>query len=452
MARSIFTAVARIKCELAHFLAPAFLRHVCQSVGHVWRERVLDPVTTLQLFALQILHGNTACTHVPRLGAVACSGEAYIQARQRLPLTVFERMLGAIREHLLGSPTLDDGRWRGHRTFLVDGTGVSMPDTKVLRHVFGQPGEQTPGCGFPVMHLLAMFHAATGVLLNVVAAPLRTHDMSRVGRLHPDLAASDVLVGDRAFCSFAHLVLLAARGVFGVFRVHQKQIVDFRSHRRAASSKSRKRGESGLPTSRWLKRLGQHDQLVEYVKPKSRPDWIEPDAYAALPAAITVRELRYNITVPGRRTRVISLATTLLDADRYPAAEVAALYGQRWQIETNFRHLKQTLKMDTLRCKTVIGVLKELAMYTLIYNLVRLVMREASRRQNAPVERISFIDAVRWLAEAVYGAGELKLRVVPERPGRDEPRATKRRPKQYRRLTQPRRTLRDDVSHPTLAA
>jgi hypothetical protein len=321
-----------------------------------------------------------------------------------------------------------------------------------LQKEFGQPGGQKPGCGFPVMHLLAMFHAATGLLLRVVAAPLRTHDMSQVGRLHPDLAAGDVLVGDRAFCSFAHLAVLAKRLVFGVFRVHQRQIVDFRPHRRPASSRSRQRRQRRRPTSRWLKRLGRHDQLVEYVKPKVRPVWMSAEAYAALPEAITVRELRYTIAVPGRRTRVITLATTLLDETRYPAAEVAALYGQRWQIETNFRHLKQTLRMDALHCKTVAGVNKELVMYAVIYNLVRLVMREASRRQNVPVERLSFIDAVRWLAEAVYGPVELKLRLVPDRPGRIEPRAVKRRPKEYDRLNRSRDVLRKNAEAKQLAA
>lgn len=442
MAHSILAAVTQIKSELARYLAPDFIRQTCHSVGHVWRERVLDPVTTLHLFALQILHGNTACTHALRLGAVDCTGEAYIQARRRLPLAVLERLVASIRDHLLGSPTLDDGRWRGHRTFLIDGSGVSMPDTPDLQNAFGQPGGQKPGCGFPVMHVLALFHAATGLLVQIAGAPLRTHDLSRIGQLHPMLGVGDVLVGDRAFASFAHFALLAQRLAFGVFRAHQKQIVDFRPHRRAKSSRSRKRGERGRPTSRWLKRLGRHDQLVEYVKPDRRPVWLDAAAYAALPDAIVIRELRYTITVPGRRTRVITLATTLLDPILYPAADVAALYGQRWQIETNFRHLKQTLRMDVLHCKTAAGVQKELLMYAVIYNLVRCVMGEAARRQRVPVERLSFIDAVRWLAEATRGVVELKLRRVPDRPGRLEPRAVKRRPKEYDRLNQPRHILR----------
>jgi hypothetical protein len=187
MARSIVAAVRQIKADVAQFLSPELIRAVCATVGHEWRERLLDPVTTVHLFLLQILHGNTACSHVPRLGAVSCTGEAYCQARQRLPLAVLRYLLRALSQYLGGSPMLDEGRWYGHRTFLVDGSSASMPDSPVLQKAFGQPGAQKPGCGFPVMHLLALFHAKTGFLLNVIAAPLRTHDMSRVGRLHSDL-------------------------------------------------------------------------------------------------------------------------------------------------------------------------------------------------------------------------------------------------------------------------
>jgi len=442
MARSIHAVLQRIKGDVAQFVSPELIRAVCATIGHTWRERVLDPVTTVHLFVLQILHGNTACSHVPRLGGVDCTAEAYCLARRRLPLTVLSYLTRALGQFLHASPPVDGGRWRGHRTFLVDGSGVTLPDTKELQREYPQSGTQKPGCGFPAMHLLALFHASTGFLLHVAAAPLRTHDMSRIGQLHPDLRAGDVLVGDRAFCSFAHLALLAARQVFGVFRAHQKQIIDFRPHRRHATPRSRRHGERERPTSRWLKRLGRRDQLVEYVKPRSRPTWLSVEAYAALPGAIVVREIRYTIRAPGCRTRVVTVVTTLLDPEPYPAADVAALYGQRWQIELNFRHLKQTLKMDALHCRTAAGVQKELATYALVYNLVRQVMLEAAGRQQVPVDRISFIDAVRWLADALHGVGALKLRVVPERPGRWEPRAVKRRPKEYDRLNQPRAVLR----------
>lgn len=451
MATSILEAIGRIKAEVAQWLAPETIARICQTLGHTWRERILDPATTVQLFLVQMVHGNTACNHVPRLGGVSCTGEAYGQARARLPLALLQQLLtqvtSTLKEVLLG-----DGLWHGHRTFLVDGSSVSMPDTPALQKEFGQPGAQAQGCGFPVLHLLAMFHAATGLLLQVATAPLRTHDMSRIGQLHPELAEGDVLVGDRAFCSFAHLALLLARKVHGLFRVHQKQIVDFRCHRRHATEQSRKRGEKDLPSSRWLKRLGRHDQLVEYVKPKKRPVWMTDAQYAALPEALTVRELRFTIALKGRRTRVITLATTLLDPEQYPAADLAELYGQRWQIELNFRHLKQTLKMDVLRCHTVAGVQKELTMYALVYNLVRLVMREAARRQEVDVARISFVDAVRWLATVGVREAALQLVVNPERPNRIEPRVRKRRPKQYPLMRKPREELRKALLHKKPAA
>jgi len=435
MARSIVAAVERIKADIAQWLQPAAIEDLCQAIGHAWRERVLDPATTIHLFLLQMLHGNTACSHVPRLGGLECSGEAYCQARSRLPLALFECLLLLVRDRLPQASA--DGLWRGHRTFLADGSSTSMPDTPELQEAYGQPGAQKPGCGFPVMHLLALFDAATGLLLSLVGAPLRTHDMSRIEAVHPELRAGDILVGDRAFCSFAHLALLQARKVFGVFRGHQRQIVDFRPRRRQA-----RKGESGRPTSRWLKRLGRHDQLVEYTKPAQRPQWMMPEAYGALPETLTVRELRYTICIPGRRTRHVTLATTLLDPIRYPADALAELYGQRWKIETNFRHLKQTLSMDVLRCQTVKGVQKELAMYALVYNLVRCVMLQAAKQQEVLVDRISFIDAVRWLAEACAGDGQaLHLRVNPLRPGRYEPRVVKRRPKEYDRMNQPRAVL-----------
>lgn len=267
-----------------------------------------------------------------------------------------------------------------------------MPDTPELQKYFGQPGNQRAGCGFPVAHLLTLFHAGTGFLLQVLAAPLRTHDLAQVALLHPELSAGDVLVGDRAFGSFAHLALLCRRGLHGVFRAHQKQLVDFRS-RRTYNRPGRKR-QKGRPSSRWLKRLGFEDQRVEYFKPKDRPEWLSAEAYAALPESLELRELRYTIPRPGCRTKEVTLVTTLLDAQLYPKEEVAALYGQRWQIETNLRHLKQTMKMDVLPCETVNGVLKELTVFALVYNLVRAVMCAAAERQGVAVERISFADAL----------------------------------------------------------
>jgi len=137
--------------------------------------------------------------------------------------------------------------------------------------------------------------------------------------------------------------------------------------------------------------------------------------------------------------------TTLLDWERYPSSCLENLFRQRWEIETNFGHLKTTMKMDVLKCQTVDGVLRELQIFALIYNMVRQVMLEAARRQNVDVRRISFIDALRWLQTAKPGDELPKLVVNPHRPNRLEPRVRKRRPKQYPLMTKPRWQLKQDL-------
>ena len=138
----------------------------------------------------------------------------------------------------------------------------------------------------------------------------------------------------------------------------------------------------------------------------------------------------------------ITLVTTLTDRERYPAGELMKLLERRWDVETNLRHLKMTMGMDVLRFKTVEGVLKELMIYVLVYNLVRIVMLEAAKRQRVPVGRISFIDALTWTVHAQPGDPLPHLLVNPPRPKRLEPRAVKRRPKQYPLLNKPRDQLR----------
>lgn len=438
MALSLPEVVRQFKADVAKALSADWIEKACTALGVRFRRRCLDPVTTLHVFLLQILHGNIACTALPHLAGKVFSAAAYVKARCRLPLALFEWLLERVVDGLFGD-TQTTGRWHGHRTWLLDGSSFSMPDIPELQAHFGQPGNQRPGCGFPVAHLLALFHAGTGFLQRVVTAPLRTHDLAQAVLLHAELLAGDLVIGDRAFASFVHLAQLCLRELHGLFRSHQRRIVNFRRGRRHTKPGKAK---AGRPRSRWLKRLGRYDQLVEYAKPAQRPKGMSRADYDALPDTLVLRELRYWIREPGYRTEVVTLVTTLLDAAVYPATELAALYGQRWQVETNLRHLKTTMKMEVLHCQTVDGVLKELLMFALAYNLVRLVMLEASRRQGVPCARISFSDALRWLRSAEPDTPLLKLVVIPLRPHRFEPRVVKRRPKEYSRLIKPRATLR----------
>jgi Transposase DDE domain len=433
---SISSALVRIKQDLAAHLSGEFIASVCREVGHKWRERLLDPVTTLHLFILQVLHRNTACSHLPHLSGAEFSASAYCQARSRLPLDVVTTLVKKIGSCMQRSAA-GHGRWKGHRTILVDGSNFSMPDTPELQKRFGQHGQQKKGCGFPIAHFLAIFDAASGLVLDVIPAPMATHDMSLVQKIHPQLQRSDLLVGDRGLCSFAHLALVLRAGLHACFRMHQMQIVDFRPGRPHAAGKNRR----GRPHSRWIRALGLEDQIVEWIRPASRPAWMEQAAFDALPQTVTVRELRYRVTTPGFRVGEITLVTTLLDSKAYPAEDLALLYKMRWQVETNFCILKTTMGMEKLHCKSVDGVLKELWIFALVYNLVRMVMLEASRRQGVTPDRISFIDALRWLALARPGALPA-LVVNPLRPNRIEPRVVKRRPKSHKLMMHPRDVMR----------
>jgi hypothetical protein len=437
MASTIPQILRRFKADVAKALSAEVILKVCLALEHRWRDRVLDPVATVHVFLLQILHGNTACAALPHLAGFCFTAAAYCVARKRLPLTVLAVLLRRLCDALV--PAMEAGRWHGHRTWTLDGSSFSMSDTPELQDHFGQPSSQTKGCGFPTAHMLALFHAGTGLLLHVLASPLRTHDMKYAATMHPDMEPGDILLADRGFASYAHLALLFLRNMHGVFRMHQKQIVSFHVGRKHTTQRKPRKG---LPRSRYVQRLGHWDQIVTYSKPTNRPSWMDKDAYKALPETLMVRELRYVTPQRGYRTRVITLVTTLLDGDSYPADDLAELYLSRWQVEVNFRHLKTTMGMEVIHCKTVEGVTKELYMFAIAYNLVRLVMLEASRRQDVPLERISFIDALRWLRNA-HADSELPALVInPVRPDRIEPRVLKRRQKEYARMTKPRNVLR----------
>jgi hypothetical protein len=440
---SIASALAHVKDYFTTYVPDTLILQACQDVGHAWRERQLGPVVTTYLFLQQVTHGNTACTHLRHLSGMPVNPSAYCQARRRLPLAFFQRLqtrvTDAVRVRL---PQVACRRWQRHRLFFLDGSSFSMPDTPALQEGFGQPNQQAPGCGFPTAHLMVLFDHPAGLLRKTLALPLHTHDMSHAAALHPELRAGDVLVGDRAFGTYAHLALCRQRQVHGLFRAHQKQIISFRRGRPHQPLRGASAEQRGLPTSRWLQRLGRRDQLVEYSKPTQRPDWMTPQQWEQLPPSMVVRELRYRIGVPGVRTREVTLVTTLLDPDRYSAKELARLYGLRWGLEVNLRHLKQTMRMDVLHCTTVEGILKELAIFAVVYNLVRRVMAAAAQRQQVAIDRISFIDAWRWLQEAEPMSALPDLVVNPERLGRCEPRVRKRRPKEYPVMKKPRKELR----------
>jgi hypothetical protein len=380
----------------------------------VWRDRLLTPLVTLRLFLIQIAHGNCAIAALRQLCGIAFSPSSYCDARTRLPLQVLQSLLRWMHE--LGEQSAAAAARLARRILIVDGSSYSTADTPELAARFHLPQQSRPGVGYPTGKLMGLLDAATGMFVSLLALPLFEHDVRCGIGLHSMLRAGDVLLGDRAFCSFAHFALLQARGVLACMRLHQA-------------------------------RKGQTHGRQLWKRPGKRPTWMDAAQYALLPESIEVRIVQYTVAHKGFRSRKVVIATTLMNQAIWPDAKVAELYGHRWNIETCFAHLKTTMKMNVLRCRTVEGVMKELAIYLVVYNLIRLVMLSAAAAQQVDVRRISFIDAMRLVAARMIGLdGVDKLIVNPDRTGRCQLRVIRRRPKAYDWLLVPRRQKEGQIA------
>jgi hypothetical protein len=424
------------------------IEQTLRSLGHTFRHRLFCPALTLWTFLSQVLDPDHSCRAAVarvlawrvRRGLPPCSADtgAYCKARQRLP------------QELLAQLTRDTGHeglsqaapawcWQGRPVKVVDGTGLSMPDTKANRKHYPPSRQARPGCGFPLMRLVVLFSLAVGTVLDAAFSPHRgqgTGELSLWRTLEHGLQAGDVLLADRGFCCFWTLAQAQARGADAVLRLHQGWIKD----------------------ARWGRRLGAGSRGLRLLKP-TRPAWLEAADYQALPEQLHLRTVAVRVRQRGFRTKRLIVVTTLLDPVAVPASALAELYRMRWQVELDLRSLKQTLQMDILRGRTPDLVAKEVWAHFLAYNVVRLVMAQAARRAGLSPRQLSVAGAVQQLTafgphlrEAGSAAEVLALwealwvavgrqRVVP-RPNRIEPRAVKRRGKAYPYLGVPRRQSR----------
>ena len=436
MSGSIAQSVREIKRDPRSIVDADLILRLCVAAGHQWRERTLAPVQTIYLFMAQILHGNTSCAHVRQFGGFAFERSAYCKARRRLPVSIFQQLLREIGQRVTREASRV-GLWRGHRVVSVDGSTFSMPDGNELRALFRwAPGEH--GHEFPVSKFVALFDLITGALLDLAPASMRDHELALVQRLHDLLRPGDIVVADRLYCAYAYLAQLCSKQLHFVIRVPtSSRRVDFRLGRRHAKHKHWKG-----PQSIWVQWLGKHDQIVDWIKPREAPPWLPEKTWKRLPELLQVREIRYRIQRRGYRSRVVTLVTTLLDPECYPKQDVAELYGLRWQVETNLRHLKSTMRMDVLRCQTADGIHRELAVFGIIYNGVRLVMIHAAEAQGVPPDRISFIDVLRWLELGCPGGSLPTFIVNPKRARSPAPRNVRRRHKNHTYMTRPRKPQR----------
>jgi hypothetical protein len=326
--------------------------------------------------------------------------------------------------------------WHGRKIRAVDGSTVTMPDTEVNQAAYPQSKTQKPGCGFPIARILVIFSLSVGTVLEAAIGKYKgkqTGENSLFRRLHDALAEGDVVIADRYFSGWCDIALLLARGIDVVIRKHQQRHTDFRTGRR----------------------LGKDDHLVLWSRP-ARPKWMSAEQYAQLPQELTLREVRIRVAQKGFRTKTLLVVTTLLDAEQYPAEDIALLYRRRWQAELHLRSLKNVLQMDHLRCKTPERVRNEFYTHLLGYNLIRGVMAAAAMKSGASPWEISFKGTLQTLnqflpllmsrvsTEAWFEAllNAVATHVVGDRPDRVEPRLVKRRPKPYKHLREHRRNYK----------
>jgi hypothetical protein len=450
-------ALARIRQDGSHLLRSDSVNQLSRQLGLPFRETLLTPGNTLRLFVQQVAHGNIACNAVRHLSDQPFTDSAWCQARERLSIEllrgVHQRLLQEARRELDCCNDIGDGtyRWHEHRVYVVDGSSDSMPDTPELREHYGVPAGCREGLGFPTSSLLLTFDHRSGLLIDCVDSPLYTGDVANTPSAHAQLHEGDVLLGDDAFAGWAHLALILQAKLHAVTPIHHRRLVNFTPQIPSAQPRSdnsaRRAGRAPRAaklSSRVLRTLGKEDQLVEYFKPAKKPPWLSEAQWAQLPQSITVREIRRTVKRNGFRPITVDIVTTLLDADQYPADELIELRLSRWMVELNLRHLKTTLGMNVLKCKSLEGIRKERLVFLLVYNLIRILMLGAAQRQQVNVNRLSFADTLAWLRWGDLTSPP-EFKINPVRSGRLEPRVIKRQKKEYPYMTRPRAELKSQL-------
>jgi hypothetical protein len=407
----------------------------------LWQGWIYTPAVTVWVFLSQCLSMDHSCREaVARLiawrvssGLDPCSPDTggYCTARDDLRESTCRQLVRQTGADLEREAPAE-GLWHNRRVRVVDGSTITMPDTRSNQAEYPQLSSQAKGCGFPIARIVVVFSLAVGTVLDAAIGRYegkQTGENSMFRTLYDCLSDGDVVLSDRYFGGWFDIALPLARGVDVVVRKHQLRATDFRQ------------GE----------RLGKEDHRVHWSKPP-RPKWMSPKVYATLPGELTLREVRVHVTQKGFRTKQLVVVTTLVDAAKYSSRDIADLYRLRWQAELYLRSLKTVLQMDHLRCKTPHRVRNEFFMHLLGYNLIRRVMALAALRSGARPWQVSFKGTLQTLStflpmirsdasldawcDALLTA--IASHAVDDRPDRYEPRLKKRRLKKYKHLREPR--------------
>lgn len=404
------------------------------------RERRYPPTETLSMFLSQAMNADRSCQGavnskmvkrvVAGLPTYSTRTGSYCKARQRLPKMLVKELVlhtGAGTGEVLPQRWL----WKGRPVKLIDGTTATMPDTPANQAVYPQQRSQKPGLGFPICRILGVICLASGCIVNAAMGPYRGKGASEHGllrRLIDTFKPGDIILGDAIYSSYFLLCELKQRGADAIFERHggRKRVTDFRK---------------GV-------KLGKKDHIITYTKPAQKPHWMTQKDYDLAPEAIEVREIQVGHKV---------LVTTLLCPSGLSKPEIKSLYKSRWHVELDLRNIKTTLGMEVFSCKSPEMVEKEMWVYFLAYNLIRLIIAQSAKLADMMPRQISFKHSLQlWHAfrQLQNGMSEgdvdsicvlIAENTVGNRPGRVEPRAVKRRPKPYTWLTKTREEARLNI-------
>jgi hypothetical protein len=420
-----------------------------EQTGTMSRRRLFSKENTFWAFFSQILDADGGCKEVIRkLQAYASikgvqipssSTASYCTARKKLDEGMLSDILEHTSEQLEKLP--ETGLLNNRRVIVVDGTGVSMPDTVMNQKAWPQSSMLKAGCSFPVAHICACFSLQTGGLLSFGIGNKKSSELTMFREQWEIFNEDDIFLGDKGFCSYFDMAELKKCKVDSVLTLARR---------------------APFTAGACQKKLGANDLLISWERPKhtkklaySREQWEE------LPEKLFLRQIRVEIAYPGFRKQSFYIVTTLLDAVQYPAEEIAELYFKRWDVELSFRDLKTTMGMDVLRCQSPEMIRKEILMHFIAYNCIRRLMYEAAEEAHIDTRIVSFkgsLQALRnWephMNQAQLSRAE-QFRLISDlydaitdvpiyqRPGRNEPRCVKRRPKNYQRMTAPRHEMKE---------
>ncbi len=404
------------------------------------RERMFPPTETLSLFLSQAVSEDRSCRNVVNQSTIArliggrpkCSTATggYCKARARLPVDMV-RDLTRFTGQLIDQKMRDKWRWQGRRVRIVDGTTVTLPDTPENQKRYPQLSSQKSGLGFPMCRLVGITCLSSGALLDSAMCPVSgkgNDEQSLLRTMIKTFENNDILLGDAFYATYFLIAELKEMGVDAVFEQHgsRKRSTDFR------------RG----------KKLGSKDHLIVINRPRSPPAWMSQEKFDSMPETLTVRELN----VKGK-----ILITTLCCPVTATKEDLKNLYKSRWNIELDIRHIKTTMGMDALSCLSPDMAEKEIWVYLLAYNLIRLIMIESALLCDVIPRQLSFKHTIQlWLTfhqqtgtanielikELLLLVGQLR---VGNRTRRVEPRVIKRRPKAYSMMVKSRSILRQEI-------